>query len=131
MKRVGVMGVALSLVFGAGAVAAQETVYKCNAHTYSEQPCSKRVVRTYDAPVPIAPKPKVVAVRRLPGESDEDFATRRHRVGLAETDRDECARLDKRIPVERERVKGPLQDQIDDARSALTESQKRFRQLRC
>jgi hypothetical protein len=113
------------------APAVAQAVYKCSAHAYSEQPCSKRVVRTYDAPVPIAPKPKVVAVRRLPGESDEAFATRKRRVGLAETDRDECARLDKRIPLERERLKGPEETDIDDAQSALIESQKRFKQLHC
>jgi hypothetical protein len=109
-----------------------QAVYKCNSRTYSEQPCSTRVVRTYDAPVPPSPKPANVGVRQLPGETVAEFNTRRHRAGLSETDRDECARLDKRIPVEQERLKkGAQEEDVDDAQASLAESRKRFRQLRC
>ena len=130
MKSMLIPCVAAALVCSAGPVMAQ-AVYKCGVHSYSQQPCSKRVVRTYDAPVPVSPKPKVVAVRRLPGESAEDYAIRKRRAGLTDTDRDECARLDKRMPVERARLKGPDEADIDDAQSTLIDSQKRFKQLRC
>jgi hypothetical protein len=108
-----------------------QVVYKCDARTYSEAPCSARVVRTYEAPVAINPKPKDIATRRLPGETVAEFNTRRHRSGMSESDRDECARLDKRIPVERARLTGPAEEDIDDAQRALAESRKRFTQLRC
>jgi hypothetical protein len=124
------VGVALG---GMGAGAQAQAVYKCSSKSYSEQPCSNRVVRTYDAPVPTSPKPATNAVtRQLPGESVAEFNTRRHRAGLRETDRDECARLDKRIPVEQARLKSSTWDEdIDDAQGALADSHKRFKQLRC
>lgn len=126
MKKLG--WICLAMLCG-GAQA--QAVYKCNGHTYSEQPCSARVVRTYDAPVPASPKPRDVVVHRLPGESADEFGTRKRRAALSETDRDECARLDKRIPVEQERLKTLREEEVDDAQAALTESRKRFRQLRC
>jgi hypothetical protein len=121
---------AVSWGFGLGHAHAQ-AVYKCNSRSYSEQPCSSRVVRTYEAPVPVSPKPRDVVVHRLPGESADEFSARKRRAGLSETDRDECARLDKRIPVEQERLKSLREEEVDDAQSALTESRRRFRQLRC
>jgi hypothetical protein len=109
-----------------------QAVYKCNSRTYSEQPCSKRIVGTDDAPVPAAPKAKVVVAHRLPGETSEEFTVRKHRARLSATDRDECARLDKRIPFERQRLKASTwEEDIDDAQTGLADSEKRFRQLRC
>lgn len=122
-----------ALICGLGAAGAHaQAVYKCNGRSYSQMPCSTRVVRTFDAPVPVNPKPKDVVVHRLPGETAEEFALRKRRVRLAQNDRDECARLDKRIPVERERMRNsPVEEEIDDAQASLAESSKRFRQLRC
>jgi hypothetical protein len=123
------------LCFAAAALAASgahaQAVYKCGARSYSQAPCSTRVVRTYDAPVPTSPKPQVIAVRRLPGETDDEFNTRKRRAALSESDRDECARLDKRMPVELARLKKPQEDEIDDAQAALTEIKKRAAQLHC
>lgn len=126
MKKLGWIGLVL-LCGGAQA----QAVYRCNGHTYSEQPCSTRVVRTYDAPVPASPRPRDVVVHRLPGESADEFSTRKRRAALSESDRDECARLDKRIPVEQERLKTLREEEVDDAQAALGESRKRFKQLRC
>jgi hypothetical protein len=108
-----------------------QAVYRCNGHTYSEQPCSARVVRTYDAPVPANPKPRDVVVHKLPGETPDEFNTRKRRAGLTETDRDECARLDKRIPVDEQRAKSLREEEVDDAQASLGESRKRFKQLHC
>ncbi len=133
MKRVWKFCLAAAVLWGVtlGGAHAQ-AVYKCNWRTYSQQPCSKRIVRTYDAPVPAAPKPKDVVAQRLPGETPDEFTTRKHRARLSESDRDECARLDKRIPVERERLKKNAgEEEIDDAQSSLSDSLKRFKQLRC
>ncbi len=129
MKRMLIVGIAMA----AGHAQAQaQAVYKCDRRTYSEQPCSTRIVRTYEAPAPPGPRPANMVARRLPGETVAEFNTRRHRAALSESDRDECARLDKRIPVEQERLKkGTQEDDVDDAQSSLSESRKRFRQLRC
>jgi hypothetical protein len=108
-----------------------QAVYKCNGHTYSEQPCSNRVVRTYEAPVPESPRPRDVVAHRLPGETVAEFGTRKRRVALSEPDRDECARLDTRMPVEEERAKSLREEEVDAAQAALAESRKRFRQLHC
>ena len=120
------------LVAVAGAAQAQ-AVYKCNSSSYSEQPCSDRVVRTYEAPVERpARKARDVVAHRLPGESAEELATRRRRVNLPGTDRDECARLDKKIPFEQQRIRnGVHPEEIDEAQQSLAESRKRFQQLRC
>jgi hypothetical protein len=115
----------------ASSLADAQAVYKCGAHSYSQSPCSSRVVHTYEAPVAVNGKPKDVVSRRLPGETLAQFNTRKKRVRLSESDRDECARLDKRIPVERERLKSPREDEVDDAQAAIDESRKRFRQLHC
>ena len=113
-------------------IAHAQTVYKCSSRSYSEQPCSARIVRTYEAPVPTPPKPHDVVAQRLPGETQEELALRKHRAHLSESDRDECARLDKRIPFERERLKKtPGEPDVGQAQSSLSESLKRFKQLRC
>src|SRR3569832_40097 len=114
------------------AAAQAQAVYKCGWRSYSQAPCSSRVVHTDEAPVAANPKPGAFATRRLPGETVAQFNTRRKRSHLSETDRNECARLDKRLPFERERLKNSVRDdEIDDAQSAISASQKRFAQLRC
>jgi hypothetical protein len=128
MTRIWIVAAA-AVLCGTGAQA--QAVYKCNPHTYSEQPCSKRIVRTYEAPVPASPKPRDVVAHRLPGETMAEFNTRKRRAGLTETDRDECARLDKRIPVDEARVKSLSEEEVDDGQAALVESHRRFRQLHC
>lgn len=119
------------IAVAAPSLAAAQAVYKCNSHAYSQAPCSARVVRTYEAPVAVNGKPKDVVSRRLPGETVAQFTARKKRVRLSESDRDECARLDKRIPFERERLKSPHEDEVDDAQAAIGESRKRFKQLHC
>jgi hypothetical protein len=132
---------------GASAPVGAQPVFKCRSGrtvTYSHQPCSKRIVNTDQAPVAAKPNPKEVDVRRLeenralarvlrkrPGESAEQFKVRQHRAGMLETDRAECARLDKRIPVERARMKNLDEDEVSDAQAALGESRKRFSELKC
>ena len=114
---------------------AQMQVYKCGYRSYSEAPCSRHVVNTKDAPVPSSKSdPNLMlaqSLRKLPGESGSEFAMRRHRARMLETDRDECARLDTRIPFEQERLKSPHAQEVEDAQSALVTSKKRFRELRC
>ena len=122
--------VALGMLWGK--VQAQ-AVYKCNWQAYSEQPCSTRVVRSYDAPVEL-PKHRAaeVVAHRLPGETSQELALRKHRIGLSETDRNECARLDRKIPFEQERIRNSVsQDEIDEAQDTQFEAKKRFKQLRC
>ena len=132
---------------GASAPASGQTVYKCRSGRsviYSEKPCSRRIVNTDEAPIPVKPNPKEVDVRRLeenraiaramrprPGESAADFKTRRHRARMLTTDREECARLDKRIPVENARMITPNKEEVLNAEAALGESRKRFSDLRC
>ena len=118
---------------GASSPAQAQAVYKCDWRSYSEQPCSTRVMRTYDAAAetPHSKPPEVVA-HRLPGETPLELAVRRHRIALSESDRDECARLDKKIPFERQRVRSSAsQDEVDEAQDSLIEARKRFNQLRC
>lgn len=122
---------AAALACGAGTHAQGQAVYKCNSRTYSQQPCSSRIVRTYEAPVPASPKPRDVVAHRLPGETVAEFNTRKRRAGLPETDRDECARLDKRIAVDEARASSLREEEVDDAQARLSESRKRFTQLRC
>lgn len=124
--------------------AGAQTVYKCGPRSYSQMPCSKRIVNTADAPVPAKANPSQTDVRRLeanravarslrrlPGESAQAFHTRQRRARLLETDREECARLDTRIPVEQSRLGNPGADEVREAELALAQSRKRFRQLRC
>jgi hypothetical protein len=136
------VGAALCLM--AGAPAGAQTVYKCGPRTYSQHPCSRRVVSTDEAPVPVKPNPRQVDVRRLeenrvlarslrrlPGESAEEFQLRRRRTRLLQTDRDECERLDARIPVEEARAKSPEPAEVTQGQAALAQSRKRFGQLKC
>lgn len=132
------------LCITAASASAQMPVYKCGPRSYSQYPCSKRVVNTADAPVPLKANPKDVDVhriqqnralarstRRLPGETQAEFQVRRHRAGLLQTDREECQRLDFRIPLEEARMKSPDQVEVLSAGTALNASRKRFRELRC
>jgi len=61
--------------------AAAQTVYRCGSHSYSSQPCSRQVVNTKDAPVPVI---------------SAEARAREHR-------RLECARLDPRRAKKRPR----------------------------
>ena len=142
----------LSIVLGAllwaGAAGAQTTVYQCGSGrsvTYSEKPCSPgRVVNTDDAPVPVKPNPKgedvqrieenrVMAqnLRRREGETEEQFEARRRRARLLEADRAECARLDKRMPVEAASLTNPDKAEVIKAEVALEKSRKRYAKLKC
>jgi hypothetical protein len=121
---------------GAASPAFADGVYKCGLRSYSYQPCSNRTVNTDDAPVPAKPRLNAGqapggAVRHLPGETQAQFATRQRRASLQETDRDECSRLDTRIPFEKERLKSPRPEEVEQAQKGLAESQRRFSQLRC
>lgn len=132
MKRVTFLIAAIALGGVGAGTQAQTTVYKCNPRSYSEAPCSQRIVRSYEAPVDTPRRSHDVVAHRLPGESGPEMATRRHRTGLTESDRDECARLDRRIPFEVQRMKGsPHQEEIDEAQDSLAEARKRFSHLRC
>jgi hypothetical protein len=127
-------------------VGAQQ-VYKCasqGAVTYSERPCSNRAVNIEQADVPVKPNPKEVDLRRMeqnrvlarslrqrPGESAEQFETRRRRARMMETDRDECARIDVRMPVEQEQMKNPDGEEVLKAEAALAKSRKRYAELGC
>ena len=134
MKRASLLAVAVAAGLGWPGAQAQTTVYKCAWGQYSEKPCSTRILRSYDAPddaMPAARAGEVVA-HRLPGESDQELALRQRRIHLSESDRNECARLDKKMPVEQERLRNsPNQDEIDQARDSLFDARKRFKQLRC
>jgi hypothetical protein len=132
---------------GAWSPVSAQPVYKCwsrGSVVYSQLPCSKRVVNTDQAPVPAKPNPKEVDIQRLeqnrimartlrqtPGESAEQFETRRRRARMLATDRDECARLDTRIPVEQARVKAPDSVEVKKAEAGLADATKRFSELRC
>ena len=131
MKRVTSMMAALVLTAMAGAAGAQTTVYKCKDASYSDQNCASRVVRSYDAPVHTAPRAREGVSRQLPGETVAEFNVRKRRAHMKETDRDECARLAKRIPFEQERAKTYNEDEVDDAQAALVISRRRFAKLGC
>jgi hypothetical protein len=143
--RMGLSLVGALLGFIAAPAAAQDA-YRCgtpNAVTYSQMPCGGRAVNTKQAPA--EPKyPKSVNQRRLeearllaaatrlrPGESREDFESRRRRTRLLPNDRAECARLDTRMPVEVETIKNPDNAQVRRAEASLAESRKRFADLHC
>lgn len=135
------------LSMAAASPATAQRVHKCfsgGAVTYSQQPCSNQSVDTSEAPVPVKPNPKGVDVRRMeqnrimarslrqrPGESAEQFETRRRRARMMETDRDECARIDVRMPVEQEQMKNPDSEEVRKAEAALAQSRKRFTELGC
>jgi hypothetical protein len=125
--------------------AGAQAVYKCGYGTYSQKPCSPgRVVNTDEAPVPARRGSKDVDVRRteqnralaqslrrMPDETAAQFETRRRRARLLDTDRQECARLDTRMPVEKARMNNPDPDEVAQATAALEGAKKRFRELRC
>lgn len=122
--------------------AAAQTVYKCGSAalpTYSDQPCSNHIVNTDEAAVPVRPDIRrternrlmAQAMRRLPGESAGEFDLRRHRAALPAEDRAECARLDKRMPVEQAGMNNPDKDEAAQFEAALAKSRKRFGELRC
>ena len=132
MRKLLMFAAVIALGFLWGTVQAQ-AVYKCSWQSYSEKPCSTRIVRSYEAPVD-APSHRAgeVVAHRLPGETSEELALRKRRIHLGASDRDECARLDKKMPFERERIRNsPNQDEIDEAQDSLSEAKKRFNQLRC
>jgi hypothetical protein len=135
---------ALVVLFGlvAASPAGAQPVYKCGSGsaTYSDLDCAGRVVNTQEAPVPVKPadvrkkereQALAQAMRREPGESAAEFEIRRHRAGLTPEDRDECARLDRRMPVEEGSLKNPDPEEAAKAKEALVKSRKRFAQLGC
>lgn len=138
---------ALLCISAAAPASAQTTVYRCESGgtvTYSEKACSGRVVNTDDAPVPARPNPNEVDARRAgenqvmaqtmqprPGESAEQFETRRRRARLMPEDRNECARLDTRMAVEEASMNNPDPEALSNAKEALGKSRKRFGELRC
>lgn len=117
-------------VAAAGSAVAQTTVYRCGDGSYSDRTCTGRVVRTYEAPVPRPAKQREGASRMLPGETVAQFNVRQRRAPMRETDRDECARLDKRIPFEQQRAQ-TVEDEAAEARAALDASRGRYRALGC
>jgi hypothetical protein len=135
------------LCVGVASPACAQQVYKCwskGSVVYSERPCSNRVVSTDQAPVPVKPNPKEVDLRRLEqnrvmarslrpreGETAEHFETRRRRAALLATDRDECARIDVRMPVEEASMNNPDKAEVEKAEAALAASKKRFGELGC
>ena len=132
----------LAALVCAGAVpqAGAQAVYKCGPRSYSQLPCSKHVVNTKQAPVPAADvdakrlaRNRAVAqsLRRLPGETDAQLAKRRHRAGMLESDRDECARIETRVPVEKMRMNIPDPDEVAGGQAGLAQSRKRFSELHC
>jgi len=148
------LSIAIISLFLAAAVPsakAQTTVYQCGSGasiTYSEKPCvGGRIVNTDDAPVPQPPKQKdnkVQDARRLEhnkalaqamkpnaGESAEQFEKRRRRAAMMDADSAECARLDKRIPVEEASLTNPDKAEVEKAEAALVISRARFAKLGC
>jgi hypothetical protein len=135
------------LCAGAQSPATAQQVYKCwskGSVVYSERACSNRVVSTDQAPVPVKPNPKEVDLRRLEqnralarslrpreGETAEQFETRRRRARLLAADRDECARIDVRMPVEEAGMNNPDKAEVLKAEAALAASKKRFDDLGC
>lgn len=134
---------ALFCIVAALPASAQDVVYKCAARrsaTYSDKPCSKHIVNTDQASPPLEREDVrrrqtnqaiARAMRRLPGESAEQFQARRHRVSLLPEDRAECERLDKRIPVEQARMSNPDAVEASKGEAAFHQAGKRFTELRC
>ena len=138
---------ALLCISASSPASAQTTVYKCESGgkvTYSEKACRGRIINTADAPVPARPNPKEMDVRRInesqalaqamqpkADESTAQFEARRRRASLLPEDRDECARLDKRMPVEEGSLNNPDPEEVSKAQEALGKSRKRFGELRC
>lgn len=128
---------------GASSPASAQQIYKCGSGksvTYTEKPCAARTVNTNQAAVPVKPADvrqqehnRIMArvLRRTPGESDEQFETRRRRARLMREDRDECARIDVRMPVEEAGMRNHDPADAAKAEAALKESRKRFSELGC
>ncbi|TFZ02289.1 hypothetical protein EZ313_13530 [Ramlibacter henchirensis] len=106
----------------AGSVLAQEgwqqPVYKCNDHTYSHAPCaaapmgSRRVSKTYEAPVP------------------QDRAKAMNRAQLPPEARRKCAELESSIRREEARLKSkpaPTQEELGD----VAIQRVKYREMRC
>ena len=135
------------LYIGAFSPASAQAVYKCwsrGSVMYAHIPCSKRIVNTDEAPVPVKPNREDVDVRRLEhnrvvaralrpraGESAEQFETRRRRARMLPENRAECARLDVRMPVQEASMNHPDRGEVFRTETALGESRKRFSELRC
>jgi len=120
--------------------AAAQTVYRCGPRSYSSQPCSNRTVNTTEAPVPVTSAAKrelehrrllAQSLRREPGESAADFEKRRRWTRLLPADGQECARLDKRVPLEQARMTSPDEGEVQAAQAALAGAKKRARELHC
>jgi hypothetical protein len=139
----------LSVLFciSASSPVSAQQVYKCwskGSVMYSQQPCSKRIVNTNPAGAPVKANRKDVDLRRTEqnravaramrptaGESTEDFETRRRRARLLREDRDECARVETRMPVEQASLHNPDKEESAKAEAALGKSRKRFSELGC
>lgn len=134
-NRAAIFGTAAIAVIAVTAVlprgASAQAVYRCSAHAYSQAPCSDRVVRDVDAPLDRDVRPRAVVAHRLPGETLAQFNLRKRRSGLTDSDRDECARLDTRIPLEQERIKSGVEEEIVQGQAALDASHRRAKKLGC
>jgi hypothetical protein len=127
--------------------ASAQAIYKCGSRkspTYTERACSGRIYHAGSAALQVqrdekqvdahrAERNRVMArsLRPRTGESPEQFETRRRRARLMAEDRDECDRLDVRMPVEQASMINPDPAQVQKAETALGESRKRFSQLHC
>lgn len=131
MKRMRGIIAAVAVLGACGAAGAQTAVYKCGDGSYSDRNCSSRVVRTYEAPVPPSARSGSGVYRQLPGETVAEFNLRKRRGHLKETDRDECARLDKRVAFEQERTRSTAADEAEGGQAALDASRRRYRQIGC
>lgn len=132
----------IALGLAAAWPAAAQPVYKCGRSTdptYSDRPCSHRLVDTTEARVPAGRSPTWVeqdrvlarSLRRLPDESAAHFAARRRRAAMPATDREECERLDTRIPVEQARTTMPDPAEVSAGEAALRATRRRFAHLHC
>lgn len=129
--------------FGASSPASAQQVYKCGSGKsvrYTDKPCSARIVSTDPAAIPVKPvdvrrkehqRLMARALRRKPGESAQQFETRRRRTRLMPEDSAECARIEVRMPVEEASLKNPDKEEVSKAEAALAASKKRFSDLRC
>ena len=138
---------AMVCICGIAFPADAQKVYKCGSKgsvLYSEKPCSNRVVNTDEATAPARPNPKEADLRRIEqnkalarvtrpraDETAAEYETRRRRAQLLAHDRDECARIDVRMPVEMASLKNPDSAEVAKAEAALGESRKRFSGLGC
>lgn len=119
-----------------------QPIYKCGsaaAPSYSDRPCSHRVVNVDEAPVTPGRTPEwtdqnralVRSMHRLRGESEQQFAVRRRRARLLAADRAECARLDKRIDLEATRTKSVDAQEAAQGVAGLQDARKEFAHVGC